>query len=59
MNPAWCLSVKDAALDITPALRLRVEASAAIVDDGWTEDPEPLGELRIGRRIPPIPQHAW
>ena len=33
-----------AALDITPALRLRVEASAAIVDDGWTEDPEPLGE---------------
>ena len=31
-------------LDITPALRLRVEASAAIVDDGWTEEPEPLGE---------------
>ena len=31
-----------AVLDITPALRLRVEASAAIVDDSWTEDPEPL-----------------
>ena len=31
-------------LDITPALRLRVEASAAIVDDGWTEEPEPLDE---------------
>ena len=35
------------ALDITPALRLRVEASAAIVDDGWTEDPEPLGESEL------------
>ena len=36
-----------AALDITPALRLRVEASAAIVDDGWTEEPEPLGEMEL------------
>ena len=33
-----------AVLDITPALRLRVEASAAIVDDGWTQEPEPLGK---------------
>ncbi len=37
----------DVALDITPALRLRVEASAAIVDDGWTEEPEPLGESEL------------
>ena len=29
-------------LDITPQLRLRVEASARIVDDAWTEHPEPL-----------------
>ena len=36
-----------AVLDITPALRLRVEASAAIVDDGWTEEPEPLGESEL------------
>ena len=36
-----------AVLDVTPALRLRVEASAAIVDDGWTEDPEPLGESEL------------
>ena len=36
------------ALDITPALRLRVEASAAIVDDGWTEDLEPLDEIELG-----------
>ena len=33
-----------AVLDLTPALRLRVEASAAIVDDEWTEEPEPLAE---------------
>ena len=38
---------EGAALDITPALRLRVEASAAIVDDGWTEDTEPLGESEL------------
>ncbi len=37
----------ERALDITPALRLRVEASAAIVDDGWTEDPESLGESEL------------
>ncbi len=36
-----------AVLDITPALRLRVEASAAIVDDEWTEEPEPLGESEL------------
>ena len=36
-----------AVLDIVPALRLRVEASAAIVDDGWTEEPEPLGESEL------------
>ena len=34
-------------LDITPALRLRVEASAAIVDDAWTEEPEPLAESEL------------
>ncbi len=37
----------NVALDITPALRLRVEASAAIVDDGWTEDLEPLSESEL------------
>ena len=36
-----------AALDITPALRLRVEASAAIVDDGWTEEPEALDKSEL------------
>ena len=42
------VSIADgAAFDITPALRLRVEASAAIVDDGWTEEPEPLGEMEL------------
>ena len=34
----------DVRIHITPALRLRVEASAAIVDDVWTESPEPIGE---------------
>lgn len=29
-------------LDVTPQLRLRVEASAQIVDDAWTIKPEPL-----------------
>ncbi len=29
-------------LDITPAVRLRVEASAAVVDDGWTSDTDPI-----------------
>lgn len=38
---------EDKALDITPTLRLRVEASAAIVDDEWTEEPEPLGESEL------------
>ncbi|MDE0270722.1 MAG: hypothetical protein OXP11_05895 [Gammaproteobacteria bacterium] len=37
------VSLEDGrSLDIGPALRMRVEASAAIVDDGWTENPEPL-----------------
>lgn len=36
------VSISGGALDVTPALRLRVEASAAIVDDGWTATPEPL-----------------
>ena len=36
------VSITQGVLDITPALRLRVEASAAIVDDQWTEEPEPL-----------------
>ncbi len=43
-DPGMVSLPKEAALDITPALRLRVEASAAIVDDAWTEEPEPLGE---------------
>ena len=43
-DPGLVSIAGKAALDITPALRLRVEASAAIVDDGWTEEPEPLGE---------------
>ena len=38
---------KGSVLDITPALRLRVEASAAIVDDEWTEELEPLGEPEL------------
>ena len=44
-NPGMVSLSEETALDITPALRLRVEASAAIVDDGWTEEFEPLGDL--------------
>jgi hypothetical protein len=36
------VSMAGGILDVTPALRLRVEASAAVVDDGWTTEPEPL-----------------
>ena len=43
-EPGMVSISEEAALDLTPALRLRVEASAAIVDDEWTEEPEPLGE---------------
>ena len=43
-DPGLVSMTGDAVLNITPDLRLRVEASAAIVDDGWTEDPEPMGE---------------
>ncbi len=46
-EPGMVSISEDEALDITPALRLRVEASAAIVDDGWTEEPEPLGESEL------------
>ena len=46
-DPGIVSLAKEAALDITPALRLRVEASAAIVDDGWTEEPEPYGDSEI------------
>ena len=46
-EPGMVSISEERALDITPALRLRVEASAAIVDDGWTEDPEPLGESEL------------
>lgn len=46
-DPGMVSLAKEAALDITPALRLRVEASAAIVDDGWTEEPEPLGDPEL------------
>ena len=43
-DPGMVSLSKGAVLDITPALRLRVEASAAIVDNGWTEELEPLGD---------------
>ena len=43
-DPGMVSLSKGAVLDITPALRLRVEASAAIVDDGWTEELDPLGD---------------
>ena len=42
-EPGMVSIAKGAVLNITPALRLRVEASASIVDDGWTQGPEPLG----------------
>ena len=43
-DPGMVSLAKGAVLDITPALRLRVEASAAIVDNAWTEELEPLGD---------------
>ena len=46
-EPGMVTISEDAALDITPALRLRVEASASIVDDSWTEDPNPLSESEL------------
>ena len=36
-QPGVVTLAKDAVLDVPPALRLRVEASAAIVDDTWTD----------------------
>jgi len=36
------VTLASGVLDVTPAVRLRVEASAAVVDDGWTAEPEPL-----------------
>lgn len=41
-EPGMVSLAKGEVLDVTPALRLRVEASASIVDDAWTEEPEPL-----------------
>ena len=41
-EPGMVSIAKGAVLDVTPALRLRVEASASIVDDAWTQEPEPL-----------------
>lgn len=41
-EPGMVSIARGAVLDVTPALRLRVEASASIVDDAWTEEPEPL-----------------
>lgn len=35
----------DKIIDVPPALRLRVEASAAIVDDDWLDSPSPLAPL--------------
>ena len=43
-DPGMVSLSKGVALDITAALRLRVEASAAIVDDGWTQEPEPMDD---------------
>ena len=37
------ISLSDGAfIEVAPSLRLRVEASAAIVDDDWTQPPPPL-----------------
>lgn len=44
-EPGMVSMAGGAVLHITPALRLRVEASAAIVDDEWTEEPELLGDI--------------
>lgn len=41
------VSINGTVLDITPALRLRVEASAAIVDDAWSEEPDLLQESQL------------
>ena len=43
-DPGMVSLSEEVALDITAALRLRVEASAAIVDDGWTQEPEPMDD---------------
>ena len=43
-DPGMVSLSKGAVLDITPALRLRVEASSAIVDNAWTEELDPLGD---------------
>ena len=40
-EPSMVTLVSDI-LDITPAVRLRVEASAAVVDDGWTSDTDTI-----------------
>ncbi|MET3916104.1 hypothetical protein ABID97_002886 [Variovorax sp. OAS795] len=37
----------DKFLRLTPSLRLRVEAAAAVVDDMWTDPPEPLDKLQL------------
>lgn len=34
-------------LRLTASLRLRIEAAAAIVDDTWTDPPEPLDKLQL------------
>ena len=41
-EPGMVSLAREEVLDVTPALRLRVEASASIVDDAWTEEPERL-----------------
>lgn len=38
------ITITDSAIDILPQLRLRVEASANIVDDSWTAKPDALDE---------------
>lgn len=46
-EPGMVSIAKETVLDVTPALRLRVEASASIVDDAWTEEPEPLDGFEL------------
>ena len=46
-EPGMVSIAEEAVLDVTPALRLRVEASASIVDDTWTEEPESLDGFEL------------
>ena len=41
------ITIANGAIDISPQLRLRVEASANIVDDSWTAQPIALNEVHL------------